>query len=72
MPRCVLFFFGKARRLNSSSSESKPCRYKQRPRSKGAQKMDWFLKRVPYIWLFLTTVIIAAVLHSIYKSGGFN
>jgi hypothetical protein len=34
--------------------------------------MAWFLKRVPYIWLFLTTVIIAAVPHSIYKSGGFN
>ncbi len=34
--------------------------------------MVWFLRRVPYIWLFFTTVIIAAVLHSIYKSGGFN
>jgi hypothetical protein len=34
--------------------------------------MDWFLKRVPYIWLLLTLVVIAAVLHSIYESGGFN
>jgi len=35
-------------------------------------KLEWFLKQVPLIWLFLTAAIIAAVLHSIYKSGGFN
>jgi hypothetical protein len=34
--------------------------------------LEWFLQRVPLIWLFLTAAIIAAVLHSIYKSGGFN
>jgi hypothetical protein len=36
------------------------------------EKVEWFLQRVPLIWLFLTVVIIAAVLHSVYKSGGFN
>ncbi|MGA8221875.1 MAG: hypothetical protein WB780_09510 [Candidatus Acidiferrales bacterium] len=36
------------------------------------QKMYWFLKRVPLIWLFFTAVIIAAVLYSIYQSGGMN
>jgi hypothetical protein len=35
------------------------------------EKLDWFLKRVPVIWMFLTVVIIAAVLHSVYESGGF-
>jgi hypothetical protein len=35
-------------------------------------KLIWFLQRVPIIWLFLTLVIIAAVLHSIYQSGGFQ
>jgi hypothetical protein len=35
-------------------------------------KMDWFLKRVFLIWLFLTAVIIAAVLQMIHESGGFN
>jgi hypothetical protein len=34
-------------------------------------EMDWFLKRVPAIWMFLTAVLIAAVLHSVYESGGF-
>jgi hypothetical protein len=34
--------------------------------------MNWFLQRVPIIWLVLTLVIIAAVLHSIYESGGFH
>jgi len=34
--------------------------------------MNWFLQRVPIIWLFLTLVIIAAVLHSTYQSGGFQ
>jgi hypothetical protein len=38
----------------------------------GYPKMAWFLKSVPYIWLFFTTVIIVGVLHSIYKSGSFN
>jgi len=34
--------------------------------------MAWFLKRVPLIWLLLTSIIIAAVLYSAYKSGGLN
>ena len=34
--------------------------------------MYWFLKQVPLVWLFLTVVIIAAVLYSIYRSGGMN
>jgi hypothetical protein len=34
--------------------------------------MNWFLKRLPFVWLILTLVIIAAVLHSVYESGGFN
>jgi hypothetical protein len=34
--------------------------------------MNWFLQRVAVVWLFLTLVIIAAVLHSIYISGGFR
>jgi hypothetical protein len=36
------------------------------------ERLAWFLERVPLIWLLLTVVTIAAVLHSIYKSGGFN
>jgi hypothetical protein len=36
------------------------------------EKVEWFLHRVPLMWLFLTAAIIAAVLHSIYKSGGFH
>jgi len=35
-------------------------------------KLSWFLQHVSIIWLFLTLVIIAAVLHSIYQSGGFQ
>jgi hypothetical protein len=35
-------------------------------------KLEWFLHRVPLIWLFLTAAIIVAVLQSIYTSGGFN
>jgi len=35
-------------------------------------KLNWFLDRVLIIWLFLTLVIISAVLHSIYQSGGFH
>jgi hypothetical protein len=34
--------------------------------------MEWFLKRVFVVWLFLTLVIIVAVLHMIHTSGGFN
>ena len=34
--------------------------------------VDWFLKRVFVVWLFLTLVIIAEVLHMIHTSGGFN
>jgi len=36
------------------------------------EKVEWFLHRVPLVWLFLTAAIIAAVLHSIYKSGGLH
>jgi hypothetical protein len=36
------------------------------------QKMNWFLKPVFLIWLFLTAVIIVAVLPMIHESGGFN
>ena len=35
-------------------------------------KMSWFLQRVVIVWLVLTLIIIAAVLHSIHQSGGFN
>jgi hypothetical protein len=34
--------------------------------------MPWFLRYVSLAWLSLTLIIIAAVLHSIYESGGFN
>jgi hypothetical protein len=34
--------------------------------------MEWFLKRVPLVWLLLTVTIIAALRHSIHQSGGFN
>jgi hypothetical protein len=34
--------------------------------------MAWFLRYVPLAWLSLSFVIIAAVLHSIYVSGGFH
>jgi hypothetical protein len=40
--------------------------------SMGCVMMNWILKRVPLIWLFLTAVIIGIVLHSIHTSGGFN
>jgi len=36
------------------------------------RNLDWFLKRVALIWLILTSVTIAAVLHSIHQSGGFR
>jgi hypothetical protein len=36
------------------------------------REVDWFLKRVFVVWLLLTLVIIAAVLHMIHTSGGFN
>jgi len=34
--------------------------------------LDWFLKRIGLIWLILTSAMIAAVLHSIFQSGGFR
>jgi hypothetical protein len=34
--------------------------------------MRWFVRQVPLLWLFFTTVIIAAVLYSIYQSRGMN
>jgi hypothetical protein len=34
--------------------------------------MQWFLRQIPVVWLFLTAVIIAAVLYSIYQSNGMN
>jgi hypothetical protein len=34
--------------------------------------MAHFLKQVPLVWLFLTAIIIGAVLASIYNSGGLN
>ena len=36
------------------------------------QTLDWFLKRAALVWLILTTIVIAAVLHSIFHSGGFR
>jgi len=36
------------------------------------RNLDWFLKRVAFIWLILTSAIIAAVIHSIHQSGGFR
>jgi hypothetical protein len=34
--------------------------------------MNWFLKRVFLVWLFLTVITIAVVLQSIHQSGGFT
>lgn len=34
--------------------------------------LNWFLKRVGLVWLVLTAIVVAAVLHSIHASGGFN
>jgi len=34
--------------------------------------LNWFLKRVGLVWLVLTAIMVAAVLHSIHASGGFN
>ena len=34
--------------------------------------MNWILKRVPLIWLFLTAVIVGIALHSIHTLGGFD
>ena len=34
--------------------------------------MRWFLRQVPLLWLLFTVVIIAAVVYSIYQSGGMN
>jgi hypothetical protein len=36
------------------------------------QTLDWFLKRVALIWLLLTSAAIAALLHSIFLTGGFR
>jgi len=35
-------------------------------------EMSWLLRRAALIWLILTAVIIAAVLHSVYLSNGFH
>ena len=34
--------------------------------------IDWFLKRVAFVWLVLTTAIIVAALYSFHQSGGFH
>lgn len=41
-------------------------------RNELGQTMDWYLKRAPLAWLFLTLVIIAAVLYSVHQAGGFR